>query len=85
MVFAVEGLASLNVNQGQSERAVRLFAWTDAMRDEIGDHRPPVEQASVKRDLAIIRSKLTNSDFTSLLTERQAMTVEEAVRLALEE
>ena len=27
------------------ERGVRLLAWTDAWRDKIGDHRPPIEQA----------------------------------------
>src|SRR6185503_9330442 len=58
LVFAVEGIASLHVNQGQAERAAQLFAWTDAMRDQIGDHRPPIEQNSVERDLAIIHSKI---------------------------
>jgi hypothetical protein len=85
LIYAIEGLASMSVNQGQAERAVRLFAWADAMREEIGDHRPPVEQASVERDLAVIHSKLNDSDFAKLSTEGQAMTVEEAVALALEE
>jgi predicted ATPase/class 3 adenylate cyclase len=85
LVFAIEGLASLNVNQGQSERAVRLFAWTDAMREKIGDHRPPVEQASVEKDLAVIHSKVDDTEFTRLSAEGQAMTVEQAIALALEE
>jgi predicted ATPase/class 3 adenylate cyclase len=85
LVYAIEGLASLYVNQNQPERAAPLFAWADAMRDKVDDHRPPVEQASVNRDLAIITSKLTDSDFTSLSAEGQAMTVDEAVALALEE
>jgi tetratricopeptide (TPR) repeat protein len=85
LVFAVEGLASLNVNQGQSERAVRLFAWTDEMRDKIGDHRPPVEQASVEKDLAVIHSKMDDIEFTYLSAEGHAMTVEQAIGLALEE
>jgi hypothetical protein len=33
VVFAVEGMASLAVNQGQLERALQLFAWTDAIRE----------------------------------------------------
>jgi len=84
LVFAVEGLASLNVNQGQSERAVRLFAWADAMRDKIGDHRPPVEQASVEKDLAVIHSKIDETEFTRLSAEGRTMTVEQAIALALE-
>ena len=84
-VYAIEGLASLHVNQGQSERAVRLFAWTDAMRNQMGDHRPPVEQNSVERDLAVIHSKMDDIEFIKLSAEGQAMTVEQAIALALEE
>ena len=85
LIYAMEGLGSMNVEQGKAERAVLLFAWADAMRERIGDHRPPVEQASVDSDLAVIHSKLSDSDFATLSTEGQAMTVEEAVTLALEE
>lgn len=85
LVYAIEGLASLNVNQGQLKRAAQLFAWADAVRDKIGDHRPPVEQDSIERDLAVIHSRLNDSDFARLSTEGQAMTVEKAVALVLEE
>jgi predicted ATPase/class 3 adenylate cyclase len=85
LVYTIEGVASLHVNQNQPERAARLFAWTDAMRQRIGDHRPPMEQASVERDLAVIHSKLTDSDFANLSTEGKAMTIDEAIALALEE
>ena len=84
LVFAIEGLASLHVNQEQMERAARLFAWTDAMREKIDDHRPPVEQASVDRDLEVIHALLNDSDFARLWAEGQSMTVDEAVALALE-
>jgi tetratricopeptide (TPR) repeat protein len=84
LVFAIEGLASLYVNQKQLERAVRLFAWADAMREKIGDQRPPVEQKSVERDMAVIRSKLSDSEFENLSTNGRTMSVEQAVALALE-
>ena len=84
MVFAVEGLASLHVKQGQAERAAQLFAWADAMRAKMGDSRPPVEQASIERDLEVIHSSLNNSDFAGRSREGQMLTVEEAVALALE-
>src|SRR3989304_3292131 len=61
MVYVIEGLASLNVHQTQLERATRLFAWADAMRDTLGDHRPPVEQASVEKDLVVIHSKIDDT------------------------
>jgi tetratricopeptide (TPR) repeat protein len=85
LVYAIEGFASLNVNQDQPERAARLFAWADAMRDQIGDHRPPIEQASVERDLAVIHSKLNDADFVRLSAEGSTMTIEQAIPFALEE
>jgi tetratricopeptide (TPR) repeat protein len=84
VVYTIEGLASLNVNQGQPKRAARLFAWTDAMREKIDDHRPPVEQASVERDLAVIHSKVNDEEFAKLSTEGSTMTIEQAIALALE-
>ena len=84
LVFAMEGLASLQVNQGQAERGVQLFAWADALREKLGDPRPPVEQASVERDLAIIRSKVDEGEFTRLSTEGRTMTVEQAIDFALQ-
>jgi predicted ATPase len=85
LVFAVEGLASLHVMEGQAERAAQLFAWADAMRGKMGDPRPPVEQASIERDLDVVQSTLKASDFASLSREGQRLTVDEAVILALEE
>jgi len=85
VVYVMEGLASLYVNQNQTERAARLFACADMMRDKIGDHRPLVEQASVEKDLAVIHSKMDDAEFTRLSAEGCTMTVEQAIALALEE
>jgi predicted ATPase/class 3 adenylate cyclase len=84
LVFAVEGLASLNVNQAQLERAARLFAWGDAMREKIGDHRPPDEQASVDHDLAMINAQLAAVTFEAEQAAGRTMTLEQAVAYALE-
>ncbi len=85
IVYAVEGLASLKVNQEHFERATKLFAWADAMREKMGDTRPPIEQDSVERDLAIIHSKIDDATFESLSAEGRAMTVEQAIELAKKE
>lgn len=84
VVFAVEGMASLNVSQGHLECAMQLFAWTDAMREEIGDTRPSVEKASVEKDLEVIRSKIDIMEITHLSVEGRSMTVEQAIHLALD-
>ena len=85
LVFAAEGLASLYANQGQAERAAQLFAWTNAMREKMGDPRPPVEQASIEHDLAILRAKLTEAEFANFSAEGSTITTKQAIALALEE
>jgi predicted ATPase/DNA-binding SARP family transcriptional activator len=83
LVYAIEGLASLHLNQQQAEQAARIFAWADVIRENIGYHRPPVEQASVERDLAVIQSQLDIAGFAKLSAEGRAMTLEQATALAL--
>jgi len=85
VVYAIEGLAGLHLRQEQFERAARLFAWADAMRDQIGDHRPPVEQNSVDNDLAVIHSQLNDEEFAELSANGRTMSTEQAIALALEE
>jgi predicted ATPase/class 3 adenylate cyclase/tetratricopeptide (TPR) repeat protein len=83
LVYNIEGLASLHVHENQLARAVQLFAWADVMREKIGDHRPPVEQASVDRDLAVLRSQLDDSTFERLWREGGRLTQDQAIMLAL--
>jgi len=85
LIFAIEGLASLNVNHGKAERAAQLFAWADITREKMGDHRPPIEQGSVDKDLGIIKSQLTEKEFTESSAKGRTMTEEQAIALALEE
>ena len=85
LVYAMEGVASLYVKERQAERAIRLFAWTDAMRHRMTDPRPPIEQASVERDLAIIRSTISDAELDKLTAQGQGLTLEEALVLALED
>jgi tetratricopeptide (TPR) repeat protein len=84
LVFAIEGLASLSVNENQPERAAKLFAWADAMRMQIGDKRPFIEQNSVDRDLAVIHARIDDIEYTRFAAEGRSMTVEEAILLALD-
>jgi non-specific serine/threonine protein kinase len=84
LVYAIEGVASLNVIQGQLEWAIRLFAWADAVRERIDDQRPPVEASSVEKDLAVIRSSLNDTEYKNLFAEGSSMTTEQVIALALE-
>ncbi|MGE5641916.1 MAG: ATP-binding protein, partial [Byssovorax cruenta] len=84
VIFAIEGVASLNVNQEHFERAARFFTWADAMREKISDQRPPNEQQWVERDMAVIYSHLDAVEFEKLSAEGRSMTVEQVIALATE-
>jgi len=53
------------------------------MRGKMGDPRPPVEQASVERDLEVIHSQLDNTIFERLWAEGDTLTMEQAIKIAL--
>ena len=83
--FSIEGLASLAVSDGQCEKAVKLFSWSTRLREWRGEFRAPVEQVSVDRDLAAIRSVLTEDEFHNFFSEGSRMDMDQAIALALEE
>jgi len=85
LVYTLEGYASLYVNQDQPERAAQLFAWADAMREKIDDPRPPLEQASVDKDLEIIHSRVNDAEHAKLSSEGRGMTIEQAIAFALKD
>ena len=85
LIYAMEGLASLNVNQEQPGLAAQLFAWADTMRIKINNPRPPVEQNSVEKDLEIIHSQMEDAAFEKLWDEGSKLTTEEAIDLAMKE
>jgi ATP/maltotriose-dependent transcriptional regulator MalT len=85
LICAVEGLASVSFNGGQGERAVLLFAWTDAMREKIRHQRPPIEQAFTDSELAAVHSRLNDSAFARLLEKGRGMSIDNALTLALKE
>ena len=83
LLWATEGLASLQVNQRQFECATRLFAWVDTMREKLRNSRPFIEQTFYESDIGVIHTKLDEAEFAKLSEEGRAMTVEQAVALAL--
>jgi tetratricopeptide (TPR) repeat protein len=83
LVWAAEGVASLQVAQREFECAARLFAWVDAMREK-SSSRPFIEQTFYERDVAVIHTELDETEFAELYEEGRAMILEQAVALALE-
>jgi predicted ATPase/class 3 adenylate cyclase len=85
VAYVMEGMASLAVMQNKFDKAVRIFAWTDKTREEIDEHLQPVEQADVDRDFAVIRSHLGNAKIEIAYAAGRAMTMEQAIALAMED
>jgi tetratricopeptide (TPR) repeat protein len=83
--FVLDGLASLAVSEGQCEKAVKLFSWSTSLREWRGEMRPPVEQAAVDRDLAVIRSLLSDDEYYNYFGEGSRMSMEQAIAYALDE
>jgi tetratricopeptide (TPR) repeat protein len=83
LVWAAEGIASLQVNQREFECATRLFAWVDAMREKLAS-RAFIEQKFYEIDMAVLHAQLDQAEFARLSEEGRAMTLEQAVARALE-
>ena len=84
VVYTLEGFARLAVLQNQPAQAAQLFAWVDDMREKIGNIRSPFEQVGIDRDLATIRSQLDEAAFAEAQAAGRAMSMDEAIALALE-
>jgi tetratricopeptide (TPR) repeat protein len=85
MIFALEGLARLAASREQAERAVRLFAWADGRRQAIQSPRPPIEQADVDRDIAVILEMIDEEAYAAAYAEGKSMTIEQAIAHATED
>ena len=78
------GLAGLATEQGQPERAARLFGAAEALRQSIGAPLPPTEWAAYERDVAVARARLGEDAFAAAWAEGWAMPLEQAVEYASE-
>jgi hypothetical protein len=83
--FSLEGLAFLAVTQGQSERAARLFGALEAHRETVSVPPVAAERAEYHRSVADARSALGEEAFAAAWAAGRALTLEQAIRVALEE
>jgi predicted ATPase/DNA-binding SARP family transcriptional activator/DNA-binding CsgD family transcriptional regulator len=86
-MYSFFGLACVADSEGQTARAVRLWAISERILDAAGLQLPPSTHAVMKYEsrLARARSALDESAFEAAWTEGKAMTPEEAVEYALSE
>jgi predicted ATPase len=84
MMRAIAGLGTLAQQGGQGERAARLIAAAQTQHQRIGAPITPAEQASLDHTLAAIHAQPA-ATWQAAWQEGEKMSLEEAVRYALDE
>ncbi len=80
-----EEFAALSVAQRHAKRSAALFGAAEALRAAIQVVLYPVERVEVDKNIATARAQLSEDEFNQAWAEGKAMTMEEAVKFALEE
>jgi predicted ATPase/DNA-binding SARP family transcriptional activator/Tfp pilus assembly protein PilF len=66
-------------------RAARLWGSAQVLREQIGAPLPPVDQAELEQQIAAMRERLGEADWTATWAQGHAMTMEQTVAYALSE
>jgi non-specific serine/threonine protein kinase len=85
VIESLEGLAGVAAATAAPRRAARLWGAADALRQEIGNARSARENIAYERQVKPVRAILTAKAFDQAWDEGRAMTVDDAVRYALDE
>jgi predicted ATPase len=83
VAYCLHGLAAVAASNGAPERAARLSAAAEALRERIGTTLEPVERRTYESTLRTIRGELPAQDFDAAWNAGSAMSEEEAIAYAL--
>jgi hypothetical protein len=81
----LECFAYISIAQEQGERAVKLLSAANALRERVNSRRTPQEQMEYEKSIADLQAGLSEESFTQCWDEGRAMTMDDAVKYALEE
>ena len=79
----LDGLAQVDWAQGQPARAARLFGAAEALRESLGIPILPIYLPEHQREVAAVRTALGETAFEKEWAAGRALTLEQAVALAL--
>jgi predicted ATPase/class 3 adenylate cyclase/Tfp pilus assembly protein PilF len=85
IAFSLEGLAAVVAALGSSLRAARIWGAADRLRAEAGSPLPPKDRPDYDRRVAAARTRGDNVAFDRAWQEGRALTLEQAMELALKE
>jgi tetratricopeptide (TPR) repeat protein len=77
------GLGSVALTRNQYEQAAKLLAAAQALLDRLPAFLAPADQAGYLQLITALQMAFSEEGFTSIWAEGQAMSLAEAVRLAL--
>lgn len=79
----LECFAFLAVSNGEAQRALKLLGAGESLREKISARMNEYERAEYGTEVAKLRKMVNEMEFNSLWAEGRAMTMEQAVQLAL--
>ena len=86
IAFALEGVAAVEAAFGSWLHAARTWGAAERLREEIGAPLPPNERPRYDRRVAVVRAALRDdAAFTRAWQQGRALTIEQAIALALSE
>lgn len=85
IAWCLERLAEIAEARGQFAQAVRVFGAAASLRASIGSFIDPVDQPEYERRLTSLRMTLGEESFAAALAEGGALTLQQAIALALNE
>jgi hypothetical protein len=84
VIESLEGLAGVAAATAAPRRAARLWGAADALRREIGNAREVRESIAYERQVKPVRAILAAEAFDRAWDEGRAMSLDDAVRYALD-
>ena len=85
LVPGLEGFAQLAAARSQPERAVRLYAAAEHLREQMGNPQPPNECELHQPMRSLLQASLSAQAMAALQAEGRAMSLGEALAYAMEE
>jgi predicted ATPase/class 3 adenylate cyclase len=80
----LECFAMIAIVEAEPQRAAKLFGAADALRETTGHQRTDQEQGEHEQFISRLRSILPEAEFKALWVDGRAMTMEQAIKYALE-
>ena len=80
----LECFAMIAIVEEEPQRAAKLFGAADALRETTGHQRTDQEQGEHEQFISRLRSILPEAEFKALWVDGRAMTMEQAIKYALE-